>query len=177
MADRHNDPIDAITVDNVDYGDRISQYFKASDLIRSTTASRNGIDNTFRLDKELQSAIYLARTILDPLAAKFGPFIPESIFRCQNLERALKHKPSLWVSGSQHTKGEAADIEVHGLTTLQLATWIKDTLPFDQLILECYTPGVPQSGWVHVSSLQDTIKNRKECLTFDGKKYTIGFNV
>jgi hypothetical protein len=32
-----------------------------------------------------------------------------------------------------------------------LAAHIVDTYKFTQVILEFYTPGVPDSGWVHVS--------------------------
>jgi hypothetical protein len=32
-----------------------------------------------------------------------------------------------------------------------LAAWVRDNLEFTQLILEFYTPGIPDSGWVHVS--------------------------
>ena len=38
-----------------------------------------------------------------------------------------------------------------GLSNFDLACYIRDNLPFDQLILENYTQGDPNSGWVHVS--------------------------
>ena len=38
-----------------------------------------------------------------------------------------------------------------------------DNLDFDQLILEFYTPGIPDSGWVHVS--YKTEGNRQSILT------------
>jgi hypothetical protein len=52
---------------------------------------------------------------------------------------------------SDHCKGQAADIEIPGIANAALAEWIKDNLEFTQLILEFYTPGIPDSGWVHVS--------------------------
>jgi zinc D-Ala-D-Ala carboxypeptidase len=52
---------------------------------------------------------------------------------------------------SQHRLGEAGDIEVPGVSNVELATWIRDNLAFDQLILEAYHHGNPSSGWVHVS--------------------------
>jgi hypothetical protein len=45
----------------------------------------------------------------------------------------------------------AADIEIPGLPNYDLAVWIAENLQFTQLILEFYTPGIPDSGWVHVS--------------------------
>jgi len=59
-----------------------------------------------------------------------------------------------------------------------VAEWIRDNLDFDQLILEFYTPGIPDSGWVHVSYKHD--ENRKSVLTasrVDGKThYAVGIN-
>ena len=80
-------------------------------------------------------------------------------------------------SKSQHCKGEAVDIEVPGVPNAEVAEWIRDNLSFDQLILEFYTVGIPDSGWVHVSYL-DPDANRKSVLTAvkeDGKTvYKIG---
>ena len=44
-----------------------------------------------------------------------------------------------------------------------VAKYIQDNLDFDQLILEFYTPGIPDSGWVHVS--YKSTENRKSVLT------------
>jgi zinc D-Ala-D-Ala carboxypeptidase len=52
---------------------------------------------------------------------------------------------------SQHSEGKAADIEVVGVDNKELAEWIKNNLEFDQLILEFYRDGEPDSGWIHVS--------------------------
>ena len=71
---------------------------------------------------------------------------------------------------SQHCKGEAVDIEVPGTSNYEVAKYIRDNLDFDQLILEFYTPGIPDSGWVHVSYKSEG--NRKQVLTAlkeDGK--------
>ena len=40
---------------------------------------------------------------------------------------------------------------VLGVDNAELADWIKRELPYDQLILEFYTPGEPNSGWIHCS--------------------------
>ncbi|QTH22339.1 hypothetical protein HRJ34_02060 [Rhizorhabdus wittichii] len=53
--------------------------------------------------------------------------------------------------GSQHSWGEAADIKRPSITNYDLARYIRDHFPFDQLILENFRKGVPNSGWVHVS--------------------------
>ena len=51
----------------------------------------------------------------------------------------------------QHAKAEAADFEVIGTDNAELFDWIKSNLEPDQLILEFYTPGEPNSGWIHCS--------------------------
>jgi zinc D-Ala-D-Ala carboxypeptidase len=63
---------------------------------------------------------------------------------------------------SQHLTGQAADIEIPGLDNKVVFDWIKDNLDFDQLILEFYKPGIPDSGWVHVS--WSNKKNRKQVI-------------
>lgn len=50
-----------------------------------------------------------------------------------------------------HPKGEAADIEISGISNDDLYFWIRDHLAFDQLIREFPKPSEPTSGWVHVS--------------------------
>ena len=56
----------------------------------------------------------------------------------------------------------AADFEIYGLSNGELATWIKDRLDYDQLILEYWTPTSSNSGWVHCSFNSEG--NRKEYL-------------
>ena len=46
-------------------------------------------------------------------------------------------------------------------------------MDFDQLILEFYDPDNPSGGWVHVS-YNEKGSNRKQVLTYDGKKYSNG---
>jgi zinc D-Ala-D-Ala carboxypeptidase len=58
-------------------------------------------------------------------------------------------------SKSQHARGEAADFEIPGVDNMQLATWINKNTNFDQLILEFYEPGDPNSGWVHCSAVKE----------------------
>jgi len=42
-----------------------------------------------------------------------------------------------------------------GTDNAELADWIYANLEFDQLILEFYTPGEPNSGWIHCSYISD----------------------
>ena len=59
-------------------------------------------------------------------------------------------------ANSQHAKAEAADFECPGVDTAELADWIKRELPYAQLILEFYTTGEPNSGWIHCSWIEGT---------------------
>ena len=58
-------------------------------------------------------------------------------------------------ANSQHAKSEAADFECLGVDNAELADWIKNNLDYDQLILEYYTPGEPNSGWIHCSYIPE----------------------
>ena len=114
----------------------------------------------------------LCKNVLQPIRDNFGiPFSPNSGFRSLELNEKLGSS-----STSQHCKGQAADIEVPGVPNYTLAKWIEDNCDFDQLILEFYTSGIPDSGWVHVSYVGEG--NRKSVLTaarIDGKtNYSIG---
>ena len=42
-----------------------------------------------------------------------------------------------------------------GTDNAELADWINKNLDYDQLILEFYTPGEPNSGWIHCSWIPD----------------------
>lgn len=153
MTDRSTTPLDKITLRALDLQDLIAPNFHVFELTKSEVASRLGIDNGFPGDAELQAAVYLARNVLQVLRDKFGSFAPNSVFRSQATERALKQKPAGWISTSQHTRGCACDVEIPGKSTLELAKWARDNLAdYDQIICECFDPRQgPNSGWVHIS--------------------------
>jgi hypothetical protein len=132
--------------------DRVSQNFRFYELTKSIFAERQRIDNRFADVRCLRAAVHLCRRVLQPLRDEFGSFAPNSVYRSQALERAMKNKPAKWKSTSQHTLGEACDIEIPGMATLELARWASKHLEFDQIICECYDPAQgANSGWVHVS--------------------------
>ena len=132
--------------------DLVSRNFRFHELTRSEIALRQRIDNRFESVRHLRAAVHLCRKVLQPLRERFGSFSPNSVYRSQALERALKGKPARWVSSSQHAVGEACDVEIPGVSTLELARWAAANLQFDQIICECFDPAKgANSGWVHIS--------------------------
>lgn len=124
---------------------QLSPHFTLAMLTRSMVATRRGIPND-PPPEVVERLRALAQNVLEPIRVRFGGVIINSGYRSPKLNRIIGGSPR-----SQHIRGEAADIEVPGQTNLALAQWIATNLDFDQVILEGYTPGVPSSGWVHVS--------------------------
>jgi Peptidase M15 len=167
--DHSSTPLDALTLARVGPEDRVARHFKLYELSKSETADRQRIDNRIASDELLRSAVNLAREVLDPIREAFGPFSPNSVYRCQALERALKGRPSSWLSTSQHTLGWACDVEITAKPTLELALWAaKNLAQFDQIICECYDPAKgPNSGWVHISLVPPGRgSNRRQSLSY-----------
>ena len=143
---------------------RLSKNFTLAEFTKSQTATRRGIDNTPE-GEHLEAAKELFENVVQKVRDKFGLTVINSGYRGPELNEAVGGS-----SKSQHCKGEAADIECPGNSNYDVAKWIEDNLDFDQLILEFYTPGIPDSGWVHVSYKPEG--NRKSVLTAmreDGK--------
>jgi zinc D-Ala-D-Ala carboxypeptidase len=144
---------------------QLSGHFSLSELTKSQTAERKGIDNKPTLE-HIENLTELCTQILEPTRRNFGkPMIITSGYRSEELCVAIGSKTT-----SQHAKGQAADFEMIGLDNKSLAKYIKNNLVFDQLILEFYTPNDPSSGWVHCSYSKE--ENRKEALFYNGKEYT-----
>lgn len=157
-------PIDEFTI-GMPEDTPVSRNFRLYELTRSDIALRHGIDNRILDERILRNAVRLVRHVAQPIRDEFGPYRPNSLYRCQDLERVLKKKPDHWESRSQHVVGEAIDSEVAGVPNADLARWVRDNLEFDQLILECYNPDLgPDSGWVHISYSGEG-KNRGEVLS------------
>lgn len=139
----------------------LSPHFSLAELTKSQTAIRKGIPNVPGPAAVVRLRA-LCGAVLEPVRAHFGrPLIVGSGYRSPRLNRAIGG-----AAGSQHCRGEAADIEIAGVPNGDIAAWIRDHLAFDQLILEAYTPGEPASGWVHVSYRAQGC--RAECLTWPG---------
>ena len=127
----------------------LSRNFTLSELIKSDTAIRMGINNNPSAE-QIEKLKDLCENILQPVRDHYGRVKVTSCFRSIDLCLAIKSSAS-----SQHAKAEAADFECPGVDNAELADWIHKNLPYDQLILEFYTPGEPNSGWIHCSWIAD----------------------
>lgn len=136
---------------------RLSTNFMLSEFTKSEIATRKGISNVPGTDviARLQD---LVTAVLQPLRTALGkPMVINSGYRSFEVNKLVGGSAS-----SQHTLGEAADVEVPGMSNKDLAEYIKKNLPYDQLILEFYDGVDPSSGWVHVSYKKTG--NRKQYL-------------
>jgi uncharacterized protein YcbK (DUF882 family) len=120
--------------------------FTLSEMVKSETALRHDMDNTPG-EAEIASLRLLCEKILQPVREHYGKGVKvNSGFRHPEVNAKVGGSKT-----SDHCKGQAADIEIPGVANADLALHIVDTYKFTQVILEFYTPGVPDSGWVHVS--------------------------
>ena len=147
---------------------QLSKHFSLSEFEKSSTATRLGIKNKAG-SGEIKNLTDLCYAVLEPVRAKFEkPMLVTSGFRSEELCVAIKSSKT-----SQHTKGQAVDFEIAGVSNLQLAIWIENNCDFDQLILEFWKEEEgANSGWVHCSYNEGS--NRKQVLTFDGKEFKNG---
>ena len=129
---------------------KLSKNFTLSELTKSQTAVRKNIKNE-PSTAHVENLTHLAETVLQPVRDHFGkPVVISSGYRSPELCEAIGSS-----SKSQHARGEAADLEIMGVDNMQLAMWINKNTDFDQLILEFYEPGDPNSGWVHCSAVRE----------------------
>jgi hypothetical protein len=82
------------------------------------------------------------------------PIYVTSGFRSEDVNKEIGGAPN-----SQHMKGEAADIStLKKVKNVEMFRYIRDNLPFDQLILE------DGGKWIHVSYVWRKRKNRGQVL-------------
>jgi hypothetical protein len=143
----------------------LSKNFTLSEMVKSETALRHDMDNA-PSQEVISNLQELAVNVLQPVRDHFDKGVKvNSGYRSPDVNAKVGGSRT-----SDHCRGMAADIEIPGVPNAELAEWIKANLPFTQVILEFYTQGVPDSGWVHVS--YDPANLKKQTLTAvkqDGK--------
>ena len=129
---------------------QLSKNFTLSELTKSQTATRLAIDNT-PTTADIDNLTDLTQNVLQHVRDRFGKVVVTSGFRCFRLNHSIGGS-----NFSQHIVGQAADFVVPGRKLIDVATWIRDHLEFDQLILEF-------GQWIHCS--YDRNHNRNDVLT------------
>jgi hypothetical protein len=122
----------------------LTSNFTLAEMVHSTTAIRNNIDNTPKDIVIIRNLAHLCQKVLEPLRDHMGcPIKISSGYRSPELNRLVKGSKS-----SQHCLGQAADIVVYGRNS-EMFMFISQYLTFDQVIWEFGTDSEPD--WVHVS--------------------------
>ena len=134
----------------------LTNNFSLQEMIKSETALRRDMDNTPHSDEVVQNLTTLCEQVLQPLRDVYGVGIKvNSGYRSPDVNAAVGGSRT-----SDHCKGQAADIEIPGVANADLAQYIADNFQYTQLILEFYTQGIPDSGWVHVSYDSNNLKRQ-----------------
>lgn len=126
------------------------KHFTIEEMTESSTAKAKDIDNT--PSQEILAKLQkLIEAILDPLREWYGkPIRVNSGYRCEALNEAIGGSKT-----SQHCLGEAADITTGSKEENEkLFNYIKDNLPFDQLINES------DFSWIHVSYREGRLRKQ-----------------
>ena len=137
---------------------QLTKNFSLNEMIKSETALRHGLDNT-PPQEAINNLRTLCEQVLQPIRDAYQRGVKvNSGYRAPDVNAAVGGSRT-----SDHTKGQAADIEIPGVPNADLAKYIEQYFNYTQLILEFYTPGIPDSGWVHVS--YDPANLKKQSLT------------
>ena len=127
----------------------LSKHLTLFEMTRSSTAKRKGISNE-PTPEHIENMKVLAEKIFEPIRRYFNT----SIFISSGYRSEVLNKVTPGASKtSQHSKGEAMDIDMDGsgskVSNADIFNWIKDNLNFDTLIWEFGNETNP--SWVHVS--------------------------
>lgn len=138
----------------------VTMHFTIEELYASKTAKAKSINNKPSV-QQMINLVYLAAFVLEPLREAMNePIKIGSGFRSKELNKAVGG-----VANSQHMKGQAADLCIDGdrKKGRKWFEYIRDHLPFDQLIWEKNSR--TGSEWVHVSFVfPDFGKNRHQVI-------------
>tara|TARA_R110002124_G_scaffold276256_1_gene446974 strand:- start:133 stop:588 length:456 start_codon:yes stop_codon:yes gene_type:complete len=133
---------------------RLSKNFVLSEITRSNTAKRLGIDNGPNKN-HLRSIQRLITNLIQPMRDALGPIRISSGYRNPNVNRAIGGSTK-----SQHCKGEALDLQFWKdgkICNKEIYDWVLSSdVEFDQMINEF------DFAWIHISLKKED--NRKQVL-------------
>ena len=139
---------------------KLSKNLSLSEVTKSLTAKRLGIDNTPDDEWVIENLKAVADVIFQPLRDSFRcPIFVSSGYRSPDLNAAIGGSKR-----SQHMEGRALDLDADvygGCTNSEIFNWIRENVEFDQMVWEFGDEDNPD--WVHVSYVRDGV-NRKRCL-------------
>ena len=123
------------------------KYFTFLEMIKSSTADKNNIDNN-PTNPEIIDNINYTIERLDEIREKYGkPIIITSGYRCKELNKKVGGK-----SNSFHLKGLAADLKY----SVELWTFLTQHAKFDKLILETSK----SAKWIHCQFSKENERNQ-----------------
>lgn len=134
---------DGTFIGGINYRLQVSPNFKLRDISSSAVVTKNRIvHNQHGLTEQqiIDNLSLLANNVLEPIKAQYPSMFVTSAFRRGN-------------GRSQHERGQAADMQFSGVAKsdyLDIATWIRENVPHDQLILEFKNTGTGLP-WIHIS--------------------------
>ena len=147
---------------------KLSDHLSLSEVIRSESAKRHGIEN-MPTAEHIENFKKLAENVFEPIRNHFGvPVHISSGYRSAELN-ALTPGAS---KTSDHCQGKAVDLDqdghAHGLTNNEVFHWAIANLKFKQVIAEYPVNG--QLSWVHISYDENNLKNEVLiCVKNNGK--------
>lgn len=143
---------------------QLTEHFTLEELTVSPTAKKLGIPNV-PTPEHIANMKYCCEKILEPVRAHFGkPVTINSSYRSPAVNKAVGGSKT-----SQHVNGQAIDFEIQGLDNKVVADWVADNLEFDQVILEFYSSGDKNSGWVHASIKKEGGNRRQRLVATKSK--------
>lgn len=139
----------------IDYGLQLSPRVKLKDVSIDAVVSKNRIKAQNGLSEAdiICNLKHVAENVIEQIKAKWPNVMITSAFRTGS-------------GASQHLRGQAIDMQFPGVSKsfyFQAAQWMKDNLPYDQLLLEYKSTGT-RLPWIHISLKRSG--NRRQVLTF-----------
>ena len=142
---------DGTFIGGINYRLQLSPNFQLKDVSSAAVVTKNRIVHLQHGNTEQQiidNLSVLANNVLEPIKAQYPSMFVTSAFRRGN-------------GTSQHERGQAADMQFSGVAKsdyIDIANWIRENVPHDQLILEFKNTGTGLP-WIHISCKESDNRN------------------